>query len=638
MNKPISVYAPNLKCRADRRASIEAQFEGKSEFNLTVVEAIENRNGPWGLWQTFYGIVEREATKGSDYFIFCEDDHVFTDNYSFSVLAERIAQAQAHDADLLSGGMSVMETPVGIATGLFWVSKFNGMQFTVIFNRLYDKILACRTDEGYVTDIHLSYIAKRKYVMYPFISVQKEFGYSDATSLNAMKGRVSGFFSDTEELLGLLSKTRAHYAGLSSQVVDSIMSMNVENAYVPAYIINLKERTDRLAHIQKQFSDKPEFKVSLFEACRDSNGAVGLWNSICAIVNRAKADGEEYVLICEDDHFFTEHYDRSTFLRQIMLAGVYGAELLSGGIGGFGNLVPVSGGLAWVDWLWCTQFIVVYSNAYDKILNAPFGVRDVADEKLSSLLKSKFVITPFISEQTDFGYSDVTEANNNSLKIRQHFDEARRKTRHYIAAYGNIPDSISVNDYMSSSQIKSIQIGCGYNLLPGWLNTDVEPDYGVTFLDAMKPWNLSDNTIDYILAEHLLEWLSPDECVKCLRECYRILKTGGVLRITVFSCEKFLNTDSLDDVYKYLKILSPDIRVQTDRVFALQIFLHRMQKLLLMDYESISQMITAIGFSRITKETCGQSQSQNLRGVESHKYYVPQAVIDYETLTVEVTK
>ena len=52
MNK-ISVYVPNLQERIERKDSIIKQFKMKREFVLTIVPAIKNKIGAWGLWQTF---------------------------------------------------------------------------------------------------------------------------------------------------------------------------------------------------------------------------------------------------------------------------------------------------------------------------------------------------------------------------------------------------------------------------------------------------------------------------------------------------------------------------------------------------------------------------------------------------------
>ena len=45
------------------------------------------------------------------------------------------------------------------------------------------------------------------------------------------------------------------------------------------------------------------------------------------------------------------------------------------------------------------------------MLNYSFKGIDTADEVISQLANNKMVIYPFISEQKDFGYSDVTLSN-----------------------------------------------------------------------------------------------------------------------------------------------------------------------------------------------------------------------------------
>lgn len=53
---------------------------------------------------------------------------------------------------------------------------------------------------------------------------------------------------------------------------------------------------------------------------------------------------------------------------------------------------------------------------------------DTADGVLSELASCKLVIHPFISEQKDFGYSDVTQSNQEHAgRIREHFAWANRK-------------------------------------------------------------------------------------------------------------------------------------------------------------------------------------------------------------------
>lgn len=200
---------------------------------------------------------------------------------------------------------------------------------------------------------------------------------------------------------------------------------------LPAYVVNLPERTDRHQHIEREFSGRPEFDLHWVDACRAPRGADGLWQSLLKIIAYADETGESAILFCEDDHQFTPSYDRDRFFAHVAEAARQGAHILLGGIGGFGHWVPVGQNRFWTDWFWCTQFMVVYRSAFRRILEADFGSADVADEFLSRVLPNKMVIFPFISVQRDFGYSDITASNNRPGEIACHFRNAERKGETY---------------------------------------------------------------------------------------------------------------------------------------------------------------------------------------------------------------
>lgn len=650
MGTPIKVYAVNLPHRSDRRRSIEAQFADKPEFELHVVPAIERRIGAHGLWQTFYAIVESEASSSSDYFIFCEDDHIFTENYSIKNLRLKIKEAQELKADLLSGGMSVVHNPVEIKSGLFWVSEFNGMQFTIIFRQCYQKILSAKTTDGYAVDIQLSYLAHRKFVISPFISTQMEFGYSDATTMNDEDGRVTRFFCKSQRLLNSLQKVKNHYASVSPELINSIMRTDVSKCFVPTYVINLPQRTERLKHIHAQFDTHPEFNLHIYRAIKHKIGAIGLWQSICDIIRNAKNADEDFVLICEDDHVFTENYDRDTFLRQIMIGAFMGAQMLNGGVGDFSNLVPLHGGIAWMDRFWCTQFIVIYKSAYNTILDAQFGLRDVADEKLSTLLTDKLVITPFISEQIDFGYSDITPSNNSGGMILRHFANARYNLKHYAAALSSI-QSISADyafeDYFSRQDVKSLHLGCGRNILPGWLNTDIHPIYGACFLDVAQPFTLTDNSFNFVFAEHLIEVFNPKRLKSIFTEIYRILKPGGVFRCTFYCSDIFKDLASTNPTireYCHLNVkeYSPasnsyELDECSVSSLALNNLIHKFKSLYIHSTDSLQTILNSIGFINFSVFSIDESLHRELQDIHGN-IFIHRLLYDAETKTFEITK
>ena len=206
----------------------------------------------------------------------------------------------------------------------------------------------------------------------------------------------------------------------------------------------MKERVERKQHIIKEFDNKEEFELNLGEASVHPIGAVGLWNSMIKIIKMAKEKGDDIIVICEDDHYFTENYSPKLLFKEVTEAYIQGAEVLSGGIGGFGQAIPAGYHRYKVDWFWCTQFIVVYNRFFDKMLDYSFQDTDTADGVISKLATNKMVIYPFISEQKDFGYSDVTQSNMEQQgKIREHFAKANKRME--FVSQSNIQSNIPKN-------------------------------------------------------------------------------------------------------------------------------------------------------------------------------------------------
>ena len=208
-----------------------------------------------------------------------------------------------------------------------------------------------------------------------------------------------------EKVEALIAQMVAEYKNRPTAAEEPIS----QDVSLPVYAFNLKSRPDRLANLKKQFADKPEFDVTYIIADKHENGAVGLWQNICKAVRMAQQRGEEVVILCEDDHEFTEHYNRERFVAQIAGAYRQGAELLNGGIGGFGTAVPISPTRYWVDWFWCTQFIVIFAPLFPKIVTYNFLSTDTADGVLSKLSHETIAMFPPISTQKNYGYSDITQ-------------------------------------------------------------------------------------------------------------------------------------------------------------------------------------------------------------------------------------
>lgn len=409
----IPTYVINLKKRTDRKKNILKEFQGRDEFLVNVVEAFEHSFGALGLWMTIRYILQDLAPKDEDFIIICEDDLEFTADYSKEYLLRTIVEAQQKDADVLLGGVSWFNDGTQISTSLFWTEKFSGLQFTVVFRKFFDSILKAPLLNFEAADYLIASLTSNSFFFYPFISVQKEFGYSDATTVNNTIGRVTAIFDSTSRRLDLLKTVKETY-----KTIDQNISESIEHFYddicIPTYVINLPERTERLAHIKAQFLGRDEFDVKFIEACKHKVGALGLWLSIRKIINMAISNDDDVIIICEDDHQFTEHYSKEYLLKNIIEAHQQGTSYLSGGTGFFHNAIPITPNRFWVGYCLSTQFVVIYKRFFHKILEEPYDEDIVADLVYSKMTTNKMVLYPFISIQKDFGYSDITEIHNES--------------------------------------------------------------------------------------------------------------------------------------------------------------------------------------------------------------------------------
>jgi len=217
---------------------------------------------------------------------------------------------------------------------------------------------------------------------------------------------------------------------VNSILMDCLQASKVDEEpfYIPTYVINLKERPERKEHMIKQFAGRDEFQLNIVEACTHPIGAIGLWQSIVKVIRMAIANDDDVIILCEDDHYFTEHYSKKLLIKSIIDAHKKGADTLSGGIGGFGCAIPVSKNLYWVDWLWSLQFTVIYKKFFQSILDYDFKEGDSTDGSISRLSSNKLAFYPFISRQKAFGYSDVTQSYNTDTElVIRHFERSDLK-------------------------------------------------------------------------------------------------------------------------------------------------------------------------------------------------------------------
>jgi len=102
----------------------------------------------------------------------------------------------------------------------------------------------------------------------------------------------------------------------------------------------------------------------------------------------------------------------------------------------------------------------------------------------------------------------------------------------------------------SSPIPRLLNLGCGPVTYEGWINADeyafkralrenqFQPDWR---LDITRPWKCEDNYWDGIFTQHVLEHVTYSEAVFALEECFRTLKPGCWIRISVPGIRKYVD-------------------------------------------------------------------------------------------------
>ncbi len=157
---------------------------------------------------------------------------------------------------------------------------------------------------------------------------------------------------------------------------------------------------------------------------------------------------------------------------------------------------------------------------------------------------------------------------------------------------------------------KRLHIGSGRESIPGWINIDNQGLSGVDqVLDVRQGLPFAD--VASIYAEHFLEHLSLDEGLAFLRECRRVLRSDGALR---------LSTPNLDWVvlthYRGPATGEEDAKfdcIRMNRAF------HGWGHQFLYNRAMLVAALRSAGFASTMFRTYGESDRPELRGLERHE-------------------
>jgi len=198
--------------------------------------------------------------------------------------------------------------------------------------------------------------------------------------------------------------------------------------------------------------------------------------------------------------------------------------------------------------------------------------------------------------------------------------------------------------YLGGAGPRKLHIGCGENLLDGWLNADLFPrSPEVLHLDASRPFPFEDGQFDYVFSEHMIEHVSHAEGALMLAECHRVLKNNGTIRISTpdlaFLIELYReNRSELERRYIAwsTETFVPDAPCASATI-VINNFVRDWGHLFIYDEASLRQSMARAGFERIRRCRLGESDYEALRNLENVTR-MPDGFLALETLTLEGSK
>ena len=111
-----------------------------------------------------------------------------------------------------------------------------------------------------------------------------------------------------------------------------------------------------------------------------------------------------------------------------------------------------------------------------------------------------------------------------------------------LAAYAKIKHRLQTAlPAGAMASYSKLHLACGKNVIGGWANIDLEGNKNVIAWDLTQPLPVASNSVEFIYSEHFIEHIGRDQAKRLLTECHRVLRPGGVLRISTPDLRKLID-------------------------------------------------------------------------------------------------
>lgn len=162
-----------------------------------------------------------------------------------------------------------------------------------------------------------------------------------------------------------------------------------------------------------------------------------------------------------------------------------------------------------------------------------------------------------------------------------------------------------------------LHLGSGTVKLNGWQNVDLDAPEADMHLDLREKLPFGDQLITHIYNEHFIEHITREESVSLLKECHRVLKNDGVLRLSTpnlkYIAVAYLsrNITEWQDVSWQPK--TPCLLINE----AVRLWGHQF----IYDAEELVKALIEAGFNSVQFVNYGESSDKELIGLETRPFH-----------------
>jgi predicted SAM-dependent methyltransferase len=157
---------------------------------------------------------------------------------------------------------------------------------------------------------------------------------------------------------------------------------------------------------------------------------------------------------------------------------------------------------------------------------------------------------------------------------------------------------------LASGRRIQLHLGCGEIHVDGWCNVDLVGAGAADFIwDLREPLPFPDHSVDAIFHEHLLEHLTYWQGVGLFRECRRLLRPGGVLRLGVPDFGRYAT-----DYANHAGFIEGVRAGRPTRLLALAEIAYCYQHVSMWDGETLTRLFLESGFDRVEVRQSGDTR------------------------------